>query len=121
MRARTISNPVEIPDVAVTRARLSRRPAAVYLGAKMGKNVSVNTIRVWGIPYRNVGRDSIYEIRDLDDFADAQLAAAPVRLGRPSGITEPESFVRPEEARPQTVEPPGRGTGSAIARQKEQI
>ena len=96
MRAKTTSNPVEIPDVAVTRARLARRPAAAYLGAKMGKNVSVNTIRAWAVPYRVVGRDSIYEIKDLDDFASAKLAAAPVRPGRQvAAAAERHKGIRP--------------------------
>ena len=82
MQAKTANNPVEIPSIAVARARLARRAAAAYLGARMGKNVSVNTIRAWAVRYRVVGRDAVYEIADLDDFADAQLAAASVRPGR---------------------------------------
>ena len=97
MPAKVGNNPVEVPSIEVARARLSRRPAAAYLGAKMGKPVSVNTIRVWKIPYRVVGRDAVYEIVDLDKFADAKVAAADVRLGRPAGAAEPESAAVFEE------------------------
>jgi hypothetical protein len=84
MPAKVGNNPVEVPSIEVARARLSRRPAAAYLGAKMGKPVSVNTIRVWKIPYRVVGRDAVYEVVDLDKFADAKLAGAAVRHPGPS-------------------------------------
>ena len=83
MPAKVGNNPVEVPSIEVARARLSRRPAAAYLGAKMGKPVSVNTIRVWKIPYRVVGRDAVYEIVDLDKFADAK-ACGRGRAPRPA-------------------------------------
>ena len=51
----------------------------------------------WKIPYRVVGRDAVYEIVDLDKFADAKVAAADVRLGRPAGAAEPESAAVFEE------------------------
>ena len=64
--------------------RLRRAAAAVYFGRRLGKDVRVNTIRVWPIRYRQVGRDAIYEIADLDAFADAKIAAAPRRRAGPS-------------------------------------
>jgi hypothetical protein len=68
------TNPAEIP-----RERLRRAEAAAYARRRLGQSVKVNTLRSWPIPYRQVGRDAVYEITDLDRFIDARLAAAPVR------------------------------------------
>jgi hypothetical protein len=65
--------------------RLRRAEAAAYLRAKLGQNVSPNTLRSWPIRYRQLGRDAVYEVRDLDAFSTARIAAAPERsadLGR---------------------------------------
>ena len=59
---------------------MARNAAAAYLGAKMGKNVSVNTIRIFPIPYRQIGRDAVYEISDLDAFVDGKIATAQTRI-----------------------------------------
>jgi hypothetical protein len=61
------------------RERLRRAEAAAYARQRLGQSVKVNTIRAWPIPYRQIGRDAVYEISDLDCFIDARLAAAPVR------------------------------------------
>jgi hypothetical protein len=67
-------DPAEIP-----RERLRRAEAAAYARRRLGQSVRVNTLRSWPIPYRQVGRDAVYEISDLDRFIEARLAAAPVR------------------------------------------
>ena len=61
------------------RARLRRSEAAAYARRRLGQSVKVNTLRNWPIPYRQVGRDAVYEISDLDRFIEARLAAAPLR------------------------------------------
>jgi hypothetical protein len=61
------------------RERLRRSEAAAYARQRLGQSVKVNTLRAWPIPYRQIGRDAVYEIADLDRFIDARLAAAPVR------------------------------------------
>jgi hypothetical protein len=64
------------------RERLRRSEAAAYARRRLGQSVKVNTLRSWAIPYRQVGRDAVYEISDLDRFIDARLAAAPLRRAR---------------------------------------
>jgi hypothetical protein len=61
------------------RQRLRRSEAAAYARRRLGQSVKVNTLRSWPIPYRQVGRDAVYEISDLDRFIEARLAAAPRR------------------------------------------
>jgi excisionase family DNA binding protein len=62
------------------RADLLTRPeAADYIG------VSVSTLARWAclrekLPYRRVGRRTLYRKSDLDDFLDL-VAVRPVRLG----------------------------------------
>jgi hypothetical protein len=68
------TDPAEIP-----RERLRRSEAAAYARRRLGQSVKVNTLRSWPIPYRQVGRDAVYEISDLDRFIEARLAAAPLR------------------------------------------
>jgi hypothetical protein len=63
----------------ITRQRLRRAAAAAYLTDKLGPNVSPNTLRSWPIPYKQLGRDATYEVRDLDAFAEARIACAAVR------------------------------------------
>ena len=49
-----------------------------------------NTLRGWLVPYRQIGRDAVYELSDLDRFIDARLVAADVRLaGRPDNLAPP--------------------------------
>jgi ribosomal protein L7/L12 len=62
-----------------SRERLRRSEAAAYARRRLGQSVKVNTLRSWPIPYRQVGRDAVYELADLDRFIDARLKAAPVR------------------------------------------
>ena len=59
--------------------RLRRSEAAAYARRQLGQSVTPNTLRSWPVPYRQVGRDAVYEISDLDRFIDARLAAAPRR------------------------------------------
>ena len=59
--------------------RLRRSEAAAYARRRLGQSVTPNTLRSWPVPYRQVGRDAVYEISDLDRFIDARLAAAPRR------------------------------------------
>jgi hypothetical protein len=59
--------------------RLRRAEAAAYARRRLGQSVRINTLRSWPIPYRQIGRDAVYEICDLDRFIEARLAAAPVR------------------------------------------
>jgi hypothetical protein len=61
------------------RERLRRSEAAAYARRRLGQSVKVNTLRSWPIPYRQVGRDAVYELADLDRFIEARLKAAPVR------------------------------------------
>ena len=68
----------------ISRQRLRRVAAAAYLTDKLGPNVSPNTLRNWPIPYKQLGRDATYEVRDLDAFADARIAEAAVRRAGPS-------------------------------------
>jgi hypothetical protein len=67
-------NSVEVPV-----ERLRRVEAATYARKRLGQSVKVNTLRSWPIPYRQIGRDAVYEISDLDRFIAARLAAAPLR------------------------------------------
>ena len=83
------TDPTDIP-----RERLRRPEAADYCQRRLGQSVKPNTLRGWAVPYRQLGRDAVYEVSDLDRFIDARLAAADVRLaGRPPGAgaksTEP--------------------------------
>jgi hypothetical protein len=73
------TDPTEIP-----RQRLRRAEAAEYARRRLGQSVKVNTLRSWKIPYRQIGRDAVYEIEDLDRFFDARLAAAPRRGAAPA-------------------------------------
>ncbi len=68
----------------ITRQRLRRVAAAAYLTDKLGPNVSPNTLRSWPIPYKQLGRDATYEVRDLDAFAEARIAGATVRRAGPA-------------------------------------
>jgi hypothetical protein len=68
------SDPTEIP-----RERLRRAEAADYARRRLGQSVKVNTLRSWPISYRQIGRDAVYELADLDRFIDERLAAAPRR------------------------------------------
>jgi hypothetical protein len=61
------------------RERLRRSEAAAYASRRLGQSVKVNTLRSWPITYRQVGRDAVYELADLNRFIEARLAAAPVR------------------------------------------
>jgi hypothetical protein len=63
----------------ISRQRLRRVAAAAYLADKLGPNVSPNTLRGWRIPYKQLGRDATYDVRDLDAFAEARLNGAAVR------------------------------------------
>ena len=75
-----VAMPKEMVDKSeISRQRLRRVAAAAYLTDKLGPNVSPNTLRSWPIPYKQLGRDATYEVRDLDAFADARLFAATVR------------------------------------------
>jgi hypothetical protein len=67
-------DPTEIP-----RERLRRPEAADYCRRRLGQSVKINTLRTWPIPYRQIGRDAVYEIADLDRFIDARLKIALVR------------------------------------------
>jgi hypothetical protein len=83
-------DPAEIP-----RERLRRAEAAAYARRRLGQSVKVNTLRSWPIPYRQVGRDAVYEISDLDRFIDARLAAAPLRRAlSPADQARVASWVR---------------------------
>ncbi len=68
-------NSVEVPV-----ERLRRPEAADYCQRRLGQSVKSNTLRGWLVLYRQVGRDAVYELADLDRFIDARLAAAVVRL-----------------------------------------
>ena len=59
--------------------RLRRSEAAAYARRRLGQSVKPNTLRSWPVPYKQIGRDAVYELADLDRFIDARLAAAPVR------------------------------------------
>jgi hypothetical protein len=61
------------------RERLRRSEAAAYARRRLGQSVKPNTLRSWPVPYKQIGRDAVYELADLDRFIDARLAAAPVR------------------------------------------
>src|SRR5580692_5061268 len=61
------------------RERLRRSEAAAYARRRLGQSVKPNTLRNWPVPYKQIGRDAVYELADLDRFIDARLAAAPVR------------------------------------------
>ena len=70
----------ETPDPAeIPRERLRRPEAAAYCQRRLGQSVKPNTLRDWAVPYRQLGRDAVYELVDLDRFIDARLAAAAVR------------------------------------------
>jgi hypothetical protein len=71
------SDPTEVP-----RERLRRAEAAAYARRRLGQSVTPNTLRTWKIIYKQIGRDAVYELVDLDAFIDARLAAAP-RRGAP--------------------------------------
>jgi hypothetical protein len=66
-------------EIDPPRERLRRAKAANYARRRLGQSVRVNTLRSWPIPYRQIGRDAVYELADLDRFIDARLAAAPQR------------------------------------------
>ena len=68
----------------VSRERLRRPEAADYCRKKLGQSVKVNTLRTWPIPYRQIGRDAVYELVDLDRFIDARLNSAPRRRAGPA-------------------------------------
>lgn len=70
--------------IAVSRQRLRRAEAADYCRLRLGQSVRLNTLRGWPISYRQVGRDAVYELKDLDAFIDARLAAAPRRRAGPT-------------------------------------
>jgi hypothetical protein len=53
------------------RERLRRSEAAAYARRRLGQSVKISTLRSWPIPYRQIGRDAVYEISDLDRFIEA--------------------------------------------------
>jgi hypothetical protein len=57
------------------RKRMKRIEAAAYLQRLLDLPVSPKTIRAWPIPYRHFGRDAVYEVIDLDRFAEKRLTA----------------------------------------------
>ena len=83
-------NSVEVPV-----ERLRRVEAAAYARKRLGQSVKVNTLRTWPIRYRQIGRDAVYEIADLDAFIDQRLAVAPQRRAGPA----PDFAVMFEERR----------------------
>jgi hypothetical protein len=94
------------------RKRLRRAAAAAYLTDKLGPNVSPNTLRSWPIPYKQLGRDATYEIRDLDAFAEARIAGAAVRRPGPS----PDFAAMFEERRRLLIPDQGVDEGTLRAR-----
>jgi hypothetical protein len=103
------TDPAEVP-----RVRLRRSAAANYLHQRLGQSVSPNTLRSWPISYKQLGRDAVYELVDLDAFIDARLKAAPVRRGAPPALDWAAMVedrrkllaanVGPEEARLRAIE-----------------
>jgi hypothetical protein len=75
-------------DRTLHSRRLNRVSSARYLAELLGRPVSPNTLRMWDIRRRQVGRDSVYEVPDLDAFAEARLAAAPERGAGAPAINE---------------------------------
>ena len=73
-----MAKPVDPSEL--TRKRMRRAAAAVYLTEKLGPTVSPNTLRNWAIPYKVYGREASYAVEDLDFFAAARLESAAVRL-----------------------------------------
>ena len=87
----------EAPDPdEIPRERLRRSEAAAYAHRRLGQSVKVNTLRSWPIRYRQVGRDAVYEIVDLDLFIDERLAAAPVRRSPIDRQHKPLAALEPE-------------------------
>ena len=91
--------------------RLRRSEAAAYARRRLGQSVKPNTLRAWPVPYKQIGRDAVYELADLDRFIDARLAAAPVRRAPidPAAIYEKRrkllvGNVSPDEARLRAIE-----------------
>jgi hypothetical protein len=66
-------------STAIPREKLRRSEAAAYAHRRLGQPVSVNTLRAWAIPYKQIGRDAVYEVADLNRFIEERLANAPVR------------------------------------------
>jgi hypothetical protein len=64
------------------RRRLTRSEAAAYMSERADQHISPDTLRGWPVPYRQLGRDAMYEIADLDRFIEERFAAAPVRINR---------------------------------------
>jgi hypothetical protein len=96
----------------ITRQRLRRAAAAAYLTDKLGPTISPNTLRSWPIAYKQLGRDATYEIRDLDAFAEARIAAAAVRRAGPS----PDFAALYEERRRLLIPEQGVDEGTLRAR-----
>jgi hypothetical protein len=86
-------------EIDPPRDRLRRAEAAAYARRRLGQSVKVNTLRSWPIPYRQVGRDAVYELSDLDRFIDARLAAAPLRRAPPRERQE-TAMARTTESEP---------------------
>ena len=74
----------ETPDPAeIPRERLRRPEAAAYCQRRLGQSVKPNTLRGWAVAYRQIGRDAVYELVDLDRlFIDVRLAAASRAVSR---------------------------------------
>ena len=70
------------------RERLRRSEAAAYARRRLGQSVKPNTLRSWPVPYKQIGRDAVYELADLDRFIEARLKAAPVRRAPIAAIYE---------------------------------
>ena len=62
--------------------RAAQRP--LTLARRWGNPFQSTRFEFWKVPYRVVGRDAVYEVVDLDKFADAKLAGAAVRHPGPS-------------------------------------
>ncbi len=62
--------------------RLDRVRAAEYLWEKHGIVVSPRTLEAWPIAYRFVHRCALYEVVDLDRYAEGVIANASRRMGR---------------------------------------
>lgn len=72
----------EAPSAPATKPRMNRREAAAYITGKYGFRQSHRTMEALPVPYLVVNGQALYEVADLDTYAQAKLAGASRRMGR---------------------------------------
>jgi hypothetical protein len=67
------------------KKRLNRQAAATYVSETYGVPLSPRTLEATPVPFIVVNGHALYEVEDLDRYAQGKIAAASRRLGGRGG------------------------------------